>query len=165
MLEFPGELLVERRHARWQQTQEAKGITLAGCESRAFVEEWLREERLTTTPDDETAGRSVDDRARGRQRGRSHRSSLRSGPTERSTIVGELIGSTTWSRSGLGSSGIDLGEPVRGEVCVTDGPDQSALAVDDRDAFDEGGAKHEVRCLEGRGGVENDRVGRHHVRD
>jgi hypothetical protein len=64
MLQFPGDLLVERRHTRWQQTEEAKGITLAGCESRALVEERLREERLTATPDDETARRSVDDRAR-----------------------------------------------------------------------------------------------------
>ncbi len=48
---------------------------------------------------------------------------------------------------------------------MADGPNQSALAVDDRDAFDEGGPKHEVRRLEGCAGVEDDRVGGHHVRD
>ena len=64
MLQFPGDLLVERRHARWQQAVEAKGVTLAGREGRALVEERLREKRVTATPDDEMAGRSVDDRAR-----------------------------------------------------------------------------------------------------
>jgi hypothetical protein len=41
----------------------------------------------------------------------------------------------------------------------------ATLVVDDRDAFDEGGPKHEVRYLECRAAVEDDRVGGHHVRD
>jgi hypothetical protein len=79
--------------------------------------------------------------------------------------VGELAGSLSWGRSGLSLNGIDLGESVGGEVCVTDGPNESALAVDDRDAFDGGGPKRKVRCLDGCASVEDHRVGRHHVRD
>ena len=80
MLQFPGDLLVERRHSRWQQTEEAKGIPLAGCEGRAFVEEWLREKRATATRNDETVGRSIGHRARRGQGRGSHGSSLRAGP-------------------------------------------------------------------------------------
>ena len=55
--------------------------------------------------------------------------------------VGAPIGSLdslVWRRSSLGSSAIDLRETVRGEVCIADGPNQSALAVDDWDASDDG---------------------------
>jgi hypothetical protein len=48
---------------------------------------------------------------------------------------------------------------------MADGPNQFALAVHDRDAFDEGGPKHDVRYLECRAAIEDDRVGGHHVRD
>ena len=69
------------------------------------------------------------------------------------------------ARSGLTSDRLDLGKSVRGEMCVTDGPDQSALAIDDRDALEKGGPKQDVRRLEGRAGIEDDRVRRHHVGD
>ena len=72
---------------------------------------------------------------------------------------------TTCSRSGLGSSGIVVGESVRCQVRVTDGPDQSALAVDNRDAPVEACPEHNVRNLEGRPRVDDDRVRRHDVRD
>ena len=47
VLQVPGDLLLERRHSRWQQAVEAKGITLGGGEGRALVEEWLCEKRVT----------------------------------------------------------------------------------------------------------------------
>jgi len=84
---------------------------------------------------------------------------------ERSATVGELTGSPTGSRSDLGSTGRDLGKAIRGEVCVTDDPDESAPAVDDRDALDEGRSEKTVRNLEGRARVDDDRVSRHHIRD
>jgi hypothetical protein len=48
---------------------------------------------------------------------------------------------------------------------MADGPNQFALVIDDRDAFDEDGPKREVRGLQGRPGREDDRVGGHHVCD
>ena len=56
VLQFPGDLLVERRHSRWQQTVEAKGVALAGREGRALVEEWLCKKRVTATRHDEMTG-------------------------------------------------------------------------------------------------------------
>jgi hypothetical protein len=91
-----------------------------------------------------------------------------SGPGLLAATVGELIGplgSRLWRRSGFGSNAIDFRESVRREVCMADGPNQFALAVHDRDAFDEGGPKHDVRYLECRAAIEDDRVGGHHVRD
>jgi hypothetical protein len=76
-----------------------------------------------------------------------------------------LLGSLGWHRFDLSSIAIDLGESVCGEVCMADGPNQSALVIDDRDAFDERRPKHEVRCLQGRAGLDDDGVGGHHVRD
>jgi len=53
MLQCPSDLLVERRHSRWQQAVEAEGIPLAGRERRALVEEWLGEKRVTAARHDE----------------------------------------------------------------------------------------------------------------
>ena len=61
VLQLQCDLLVDRGHARRQQAVQAVQIAFPRRERRPFVEERLRDQVVTATPDEATAGRSVSD--------------------------------------------------------------------------------------------------------
>ncbi len=173
VLELQGDLLVDRRHARRQQTVQAEGVALAGREGRALVEERMRHQLVPAAVERETRRNSVKDAALERAPWRwspptpsrrrhdvghepadptvsQDRAASPSGRVIGTVAAGELTCSFTCCRYGLVRRRPLSGESVRGEVGVTDDPHQCAAVVDHRKTCDKGRAEQVVGFLEGR---------------
>ena len=142
------DLFVDRRHARRQETVQAKGVALIGREGRALVEERIVPSDRGRCPRPRAAP------AHGPPRGRA----CQGLPSPRPT-------SKTRTSRGSVRTNPSVGQSVRGQVSVSDDPDQNAVAIDDREAEDEGGANHRVGFLERRIHGYDDRVDGHQIRN